>query len=91
MQIILAIFIKMSIIILNIPTVLHITLQVSDVFLRPIRKTRSVLRAQKTVVEQNTAEGVSPNDVLRNPNRQNRAVSSYRLLGEVFFAFTTFI
>jgi len=31
---------------------------------------RSILRAQKTVVEQNAAEGVSPNGVLRNPNRR---------------------
>jgi len=59
---------------------LRLTFQVTDGFLRPIRKTRSVLRAQKTVVEQNTAEGVSPNGVLRNPNRPIRAVSSYRML-----------
>jgi len=28
-------------------------------------------------------KGRSPTGVLRNPNRPNRAVSSYRLLGEV--------
>jgi hypothetical protein len=41
---------------------------------------RSILWAQKNVVEQNATKGESPTGVLRNPNRPNRAVSSYRLL-----------
>jgi hypothetical protein len=42
-------------------------------------KCEAFLRAQKNVVEQNTAEGASPNGVLRNPNRR-KAVSVCRLL-----------
>jgi hypothetical protein len=39
---------------------------VTDGFLRPIRKMRSILRAQKTVAEQNTTKGVSPTGDLRS-------------------------
>ena len=48
-----------------------------------IRALRSKDQQPQNVVEQNTAEGVSPNGVLRNPNRPNRAVSSYCLLDDV--------
>jgi hypothetical protein len=41
-------------------------LAVTDGFLRPIRKMRSILRAQKTVAEQNTTKGDSPTGVLRS-------------------------
>jgi len=34
------------------------------------------------VLEQNTAEGFSPNSVLRKPSRPNGRRSSYRLLNE---------
>ena len=37
----------------------RITFKVTDVFLCPIRKMRSILRAQKNVLEQNIAEGVA--------------------------------
>jgi len=35
------------------------------------------------VVEQNTAEGASPNGVLRNPKMPNRHFCANRVLGEV--------
>jgi len=40
--------------------ILHNVPAVTDVFLRPIRKMRSILRAQKNVAEQNTTKGHSP-------------------------------
>jgi hypothetical protein len=46
---------------------------VTDVFLRPKRKTRSVLRAQENVAEQNTTKGVSPTGVLCSPSRRKAA------------------
>jgi hypothetical protein len=50
------------------------------------------LQGCKNVVEQNSTKGVPAQSahltaVLRNPNRPNRAVSVYRLLGEVEFVF----
>jgi hypothetical protein len=44
----------------------HNVLAVYDGFLRPIRKMRSILRAQKTVAEQNTTKGAIPIGVLRS-------------------------
>ena len=69
----------------------HITFKVHDVFLCPIRKMRSILRAQKNVAEKNTTKGVPapsarPAGVFRSPHCPNRAMCVYRLLGEVIFA-----
>jgi hypothetical protein len=44
---------------------------------------RSILRTQKNVVEEIAAKALAPTGIFRSPNRQNRAVSSYRLLGDV--------
>jgi hypothetical protein len=41
---------------------------------------RSILRATKNVVEQNTTKGFSPTGVLWNPEPPIRRRSSYRLL-----------
>jgi hypothetical protein len=48
-----------------------------------MRKMRSILRATKNVVEQNTIKALAPTGVLWNPEPPNRRRSSYRLLGEV--------
>jgi len=52
----------------------RITLQVTDVLVVAIRELRSNSSNRQNVVEQNTAEGASPNGVLRNPNRPFRAM-----------------
>jgi len=41
------------------------------------------LQGWQTVVEQNTAEGLSPNGVLRNPKMPNRHFYANRVLCEV--------
>jgi len=41
------------------------------------------LQGWQTVVEQNTAEGASPNGVLWNPSRPNGRRSANRVLNEV--------
>jgi hypothetical protein len=48
-----------------------------------MRKMRSILRATKNVVEQNTTKGFSPAGVLWNPEPPIRRRSSYRLLYDV--------
>jgi len=60
--------------------VCRITLQVTDVFLCLIRKTRSVLRAQKNVLEQKPTKALAPTGFLWKPSRPNGRRSSYRML-----------
>jgi hypothetical protein len=51
------------------------------------------LQGWQNVVEQNTAEGVSPNGVLRNPKAANSRLSANRLLcaGLLFHFIGTYI
>jgi hypothetical protein len=60
---------------------LRITLQVTDVFAVAIKE-REAFQQQQKCGGAKYRRGRSPNGVLWNPNRPNRAVSSYRLLGE---------
>jgi len=46
---------------------------------------QAVSRKQKNVVEQNTAEGDSPNGILRNPKMPNRHFCANRVLSDDFF------
>ena len=62
----------------------RLTLQVTDVFLCPIRKTRSVLRAQKNVVEQKPTKGAARLGFC-GTRAAEQAVSCYRLLSDVGF------
>jgi hypothetical protein len=48
-----------------------------------IKELRSNSSNRQNVVEENSTKGDSPTAVFWNPNRPNRAVSSYRLLNEV--------
>jgi hypothetical protein len=53
---------------------------------------RSILRAAKNVVEQNTTKALAPTGVLWNPEPPIRRRSSYRLLYDVWaYTFVIFI
>jgi hypothetical protein len=62
-------------------------LAVTDDFLRPMRKMRSILRAQKTVAKQNTAKGVSPTGGLCSLAAESGVLlqSCYVPLGLLYF------